>query len=331
MDLPESMKALAAIKNDPVLKPFYRDLLRTAEKKQYQIREKNKKGMALSSCLETLPDVRPSDIDIESNRIRIGVKNDLNPDQQTVLEKTLAGLNPWRKGPFDIFGTRIDSEWNSAMKWNRLKDHMAPLDGKRVLDIGCSCGYYMFKMAARHPLLVMGVEPYLNFYFQYQALERYLDFPNITCLPLTYEELPAMKNCFDTVFSMGILYHRRSPMDSLTRIHANLIDGGELILETLIIKGDAQVALFPEKRYAKMNNIYFLPTVSCLGNWLRRTGFENIRCIDVSKTTLAEQRKTKWIDTESLEDFLDPQDPEKTVEGYPAPVRAILMANARKQ
>ncbi len=324
------MSRLKEIKNDPVFKPYYLDLCKIVENRERVIQEKNKKGIALSSCVDTLPVARPSIIDIQKDCIQIGVKDDLSTKQRSALRKSLLGLKPWRKGPFDLFGTLIQSEWNSSLKWNRLKDHIALLEGKRVLDIGCSCGYYMFKMAAQKPLFVMGVEPYLNFYFQYQALERYLGLSHMACLPLTYEELPEMRRCFDTIFCMGILYHRRSVLDSLAKIHANLVAGGELILETLIIEGDEDIALFPKKRYAKMNNVYFLPTVSCLGNWLERSGFENIRCVDISRTTQNEQKKTKWIDTESLEDFLDPENPLKTVEGYPAPVRAIMIANARQ-
>ena len=77
-----------------------------------------------------------------------------------------------------------------------------------------------------------------------------------------------------------------------------------------------------------MGNIFFLPTVKCLEHWLKRCGFGRIRCVNISKTTSAEQRRTDWIDTQSLADFLDSDDPDKTVEGYPAPLRAMVMATA---
>jgi tRNA (mo5U34)-methyltransferase len=209
-----------------------------------------------------------------------------------------------------------------------LADHLQPQTGRRVLDIGSSCGYYMFRLAAQHPALVIGIEPYLTFYFQYLALSRYLSIPGLCTLPLKLEELPSMHRCFDTALCMGILYHRRSPLDTLLSIHRMMVPGGLLVLETLIIEGNEELALFPEKRYARMNNIFFIPTVKCLEHWLRRCGFDGIRCVDVSKTTPAEQRRTDWIDTQSLSDFLDPDDPEKTVEGYPAPVRAMFLATA---
>ncbi len=50
------------------------------------------------------------------------------------------------------------------------------------------------------------------------------------------------------------------------------------------------------------------------------------RIADVCVTTTEEQRRTEWMVTESLADFLDPNDRSKTVEGYPAPQRAVLIA-----
>ena len=198
-----------------------------------------------------------------------------------------------------------------------------------MLDIGSSCGYYLFRLAAQQHELAIGIEPYPNFYVQFLALSRYLAFPRVYCLPLKLEGMPAMRRCFDTVLCMGMLYHRRSPLDTLAHIHGLMVPGGQLVLETLVLEGNQTVALFPEKRYAKMNNIFFIPTVACLTHWLRRSGFDPIRCVDVSPTTAKEQRRTDWVDTESLTDFLDPDDPGKTVEGYPAPVRAMVTAAAR--
>ena len=46
--------------------------------------------------------------------------------------------------------------------------------------------------------------------------------------------------------------------------------------------------------------------------------------LETSKTEADEQRKTPWIEGQSLEDFLDPDDSSKTVEGYPAPARVYV-------
>jgi tRNA (mo5U34)-methyltransferase len=327
MDL-HQINDLNTLARDPVIGPFVPELMEQVAAHNQTIFHRNKKGVDLARALDRLPHAEPSFIDVDGDRIRIGIADDLEGDQTEALLTVLQALKPWRKGPFDVFGIQLDSEWNSAIKWNRLADHLGPQTGKRVLDIGSSCGYYMFRLAARMPTLVIGIEPYLNFYFQFLALSRYLALPRLYCLPLKLEEMPIMHRCFDTVLCMGILYHRRSPLDTLLSIHGMMAPGGQLVLETLIVEGDTETALFPEKRYARMGNIFFLPTVKCLEHWLKRCGFGRIRCVNISKTTSAEQRRTDWIDTQSLADFLDSDDPDKTVEGYPAPLRAMVLATA---
>jgi len=322
------MSPLERLGDDPLIRAFLPELTRLVDRKTTEISQHNKKGRELEGVLQDLPRAEPSSVDADRDRIRIGVAGDLEKPCKDELFNALCRLKPWRKGPFDVFGVALDSEWNSAIKWNRLAEHLSSQRGKRILDIGASNGYYMFRMAARDPALIMGIEPHLNYYYQFLALAHYLPFDNLLNLPLKLEELPALKRCFDTVLCMGILYHRRSPLDTLLQIRERMVPGGQLVIETLVLEGEENVALFPEKRYAKMKNVFFIPTVACLGHWLRRTGFDEIRCVDISKTTTAEQRKTEWIDTQSLEDFLDPEDPARTVEGYPAPVRAMVLATA---
>lgn len=104
--------------------------------------------------------------------------------------------------------------------------------------------------------------------------------------------------------------------------------GGELILETLVVEGDAQTVLMPGERYAKMRNVWFIPSTAALTQWLSRVGFSDIRVVDLNITSLEEQRATAWMENESLIDFLDPSDHSKTIEGYPAPLRAVLVARA---
>lgn len=279
-------------------------------------------------AFERLPELLPSTIDLSSDWIQIGQQADISKEDYQLLESILKKLSPWRKGPFDLFGIKIDTEWVSYLKWNRLKNKISPLKGKRVLDIGCSSGYYMLRMLEQQPFMVLGVDPQILFYYQFLTLEKYINIPDIYYIPATMEELPTFKKYFDTIFSMGILYHRKSPIEALQDIHNNLKKGGELVLETLIIEGNSDTALFPVNRYAKMNNVFFIPTVKCLESWLIRAKFSDIKTIDISKTSNEEQRRTKWINTESLDDFLDPLDPLKTIEGYPAPVRLVITAKA---
>jgi len=293
-----------------------------------RIQNKDRKARTYLEMLEDLPAIEPSSNDLDHDRIRIGQPGDLGPYDRRIMREALQTMIPWRKGPFDVFGIPVDSEWDSSLKWDRVRPHLAPLKGQRILDIGSSCGYYMFRMCADAPAMVLGIEPYLTFYFQFQLLQRYIRADRVFTLPLRLEAFPAMPGCFDTVFCMGILYHQRDPVQALESIRPLLARGGQLVVETLVLEEKGDTLLNPPGRYAKMNNVYAIPTVTRLEKWLRKAGYRCIRCVDVTPTTLDEQRPTDWIDSESLDAFLDPLHPGLTVEGHPAPVRAVLLAQA---
>jgi tRNA (mo5U34)-methyltransferase len=127
---------------------------------------------------------------------------------------------------------------------------------------------------------------------------------------------------------MGVLYHRRSPMDHLQELKDCLRPGGQLVLETLVIEGGPGETLVPEGRYARMGNVWFLPSPDTLLGWLRKIGFSDPELLDVTVTSTQEQRTTDWMRFHSLENFLDPQDSSRSIEGYPAPCRAIVTARA---
>ena len=161
---------------------------------------------------------------------------------------------------------------------------------------------------------------------QYWAIRHFLKEPPVFVVPLSLEDLPAELNSFDSVFSMGVLYHRRSPFGHLYGLKDCLRRGGELILETLVIEGEKGMTLVPQGRYARMPNVWFLPSCDTLHEWLKKAGFSNIRLVDVTKTSVEEQRTTAWMNFESLSEALDKDSPGITIESYPAPVRAIFVA-----
>jgi tRNA (mo5U34)-methyltransferase len=263
----------------------------------------------------------------ETAELREALRLDGACDEATraALKTALQGLIPWRKGPFELFGVHVDTEWRSDWKWSRVAPHLE-LAGKRILDVGCGNGYYMWRMLGAGADAVVGVDPNWLFLNQFLAVKNYLPDLPAWHLPLALEELPARLEGFDTVFSMGVLYHRRSPIDHLLDLKDKLLRGGELVLETLVVEGDAQQVLVPEDRYAMMRNVWFLPSVPALELWLRRAGFVDVRCVDVSTTSVEEQRATDWMRFQSLPEFLDPADHSRTVEGLPAPTRAVLLA-----
>ncbi len=280
------------------------------------------------AVLEQLPQWPVESNDINSSAITITGKEKPSAKQIGLLTEVLKGLHPWRKGPFSFFDVEIDTEWRSDWKWDRLKNNIAPLNKRKVLDVGCGSGYHCWRMRGAGADLVIGIDPTPLFVTQFFATQHYIQDHSVTVLPMGIEDLPPKLQFFDTVFSMGILYHRRSPFDHLLELRNTLCSGGELVLETLIIEGEEGEALVPEGRYARMGNVWFLPTTKTLSLWLRKVGFRDIQLIDVTTTTIDEQRSTEWMTYYSLQQFLDPTDSSKTIEGYPAPKRAVMTAKA---
>lgn len=262
-----------------------------------------------------------------SDGVVIGSQEDITATEQAALKQQLLSLHPWRKGPYEVFGIHIDTEWRSDWKWLRLKNHIAPLKHRLVLDVGCGNGYHAWRMLGAGAKAVIGIDPTLLSVMQFQAIKKLYGDAPIYVLPLGIEHLPENLQCFDSVFSMGVLYHRRSPLDHLYELKGCLNAGGELVLETLVIEGGLNTVLVPEGRYAKMRNVWFLPSCDTLLSWLKRCGFKNSRVIDVSITTNQEQRSTEWMQFHSLNDFLQPNNHSQTIEGLPAPKRAIIIAN----
>lgn len=277
------------------------------------------------NVLNDLPDYSVDSVSLDQSSVSVAGPT-LSDEQHEALKTQLKGLHPWRKGPFNLFGVEIDTEWHSDWKWDRLAEHIEPLEGRKVLDVGCGSGYHCWRMRGAGAELVIGIDPTPLFITQFFSLQKYIQDPHVTVLPMGIEHLPTKMQAFDTTFSMGVLYHRRSPFDHLIELRDSLRPGGELVLETLVIDGSDGEVLVPEDRYARMGNVWFLPSSATLQSWLKKVGFSDITLIDESITTIEEQRSTEWMTFYSLEQFLDPNDHRKTIEGYPAPKRAIFSA-----
>lgn len=292
---------------------------------EIRLRDVNHGDMARwENAVAQLPPARAASFNM-ADGVRVGSAEDLGTGDREQLENALRALQPWRKGPFEIFGLVVDCEWRSDWKWQRVCPHV-DLKGRKVLDVGCGNGYHLWRMWGSGAEMVIGIDPNLLFINQFSSVKKYIPEAPVWQLPFTLEDLPEPAGGFDTVFSMGVLYHRRSPVDHLLQLKGCLRPGGELVLETLVVDGDADTCLLPEDRYAQMRNVWFLPSVAMLERLLRRSGFTDVRCIDLNATSIAEQRSTEWMRFQSLSDFLDPQDPRLTIEGHPAPLRATLMA-----
>ncbi|SCC16567.1 tRNA 5-methoxyuridine(34)/uridine 5-oxyacetic acid(34) synthase CmoB [Gilliamella intestini] len=277
------------------------------------------------NSIKHLPSISPYQIDL-LHSVTAKSKEPLSTGEQQRITQLLKNMMPWRKGPFHLYGIDIDTEWRSDWKWERLINHIDCLEDKIVLDVGCNSGYHLWRMIGAGAKLAVGIDPMALYLCQFEAIRKLLgNDQRAHLLPLGIEHLPKL-NAFDTIFSMGVLYHRRSPLDHLFQLKDQLVEGGQLVLETLVIDGELHQALMPGERYAQMRNVYFIPSVPTMINWLCKCGFSGVKMVDISPTSLEEQRKTEWMTSDSLADFLDPNDLSKTIEGYPAPIRAVFIA-----
>ena len=273
------------------------------------------------SALAALPAAVPRNVSF-GGCVTVGHRGDLDAPGRARLADALRGLSPWRKGPFRLFGLHIDAEWRSDLKWARTAPHM-DLAGAHVLDVGCGNGYYGWRMLEAGAASVTGVDPSLLFTLQHAAVAYYADDPRNLVLPLSLEDLEA-ERAYDVVFSMGVVYHRRDPAAHVRALARHAHRDTVVVLESLVVDGDP---IEPQGRYARMRNVYVIPDVATLADWLAAAGFETVRLVDRSVTKVAEQRATPWMTYQSLADALDPSDATRTVEGYPAPKRAVMIAS----
>lgn len=279
-----------------------------------------------ANALEHAPLIR--DIKVSANQAVITLDSKtITPSQSQQLLTSLQEFCPWKKGPFSVFGHQIDSEWRSDIKWQRIDHELGDLTDQNVCDIGCNNGYFLWRLAARanRPRIIVGIEPMAAHWYSFQLLQRYIGLEGIYFEPFGVEHLDLMPDCFDTILCLGILYHHTDPVGLLRKMKTSLKKNGRLVIDCQGIEGSDPLALVPQGRYAGASGIWFLPTVPALIHWIRRAGYQDVRCFYSAKLTPEEQRPTSWAEIKSLSDYLSP-DQATTIEGYPAPWRHYVVA-----
>lgn len=294
------------------------------EKRQAWVNQNKKGFLRYRTPYNELSRFSARTVDLSGPCVTIGNADEVDDRDLEVIKDNLRCFMPWRKGPFSVFGIEVDAEWRSERKWDRLLPQLPDLEGKVIADVGCNNGYYMFRMAHHNPGFVLGFEPSVQHYYGFGALNSMAGCENMAIDLLGVEHLHLFPESFDVVFLMGIIYHRPSPVDTLRNILESLKPGGTLLLESQAIPGDGPYALFPEATYAKVPGTYFVPTGRCLVNWMNKAGFVDTNLFCSHPMSSKEQRKTEWMQFESYQDFVDPDNPDLTVEGYPSPHRVFL-------
>jgi tRNA (mo5U34)-methyltransferase len=277
-------------------------------------------------ALAMIEGIQTDDWSIEKGTVRIGRAEELNAESHARLLNALNQFQPWKKGPYAIFGHQIDSEWRSDMKWDRVFPDLVTVKGEVIADIGCHNGYFMYRMAAAGAKHVIGFEPVPTHAYNHQLLQALCPVPEISFELFGVEHIDLFPGTFDSIFCMGILYHHTDPIGLLRKMRRALKPKGRLIIDCQGIAGDDPLSLTPSGRYAGASGVWYLPTLSALQNWIRRAGLGQQHVVYSQPLSPEEQRATAWADVKSLADFLDPHDASKTIEGYCAPFRHYVIA-----
>jgi tRNA (mo5U34)-methyltransferase len=323
--------------------PTYLNLIQapTEEKKQQAIQEllkyrdvcfrKNLKRASKNiggpaKFLRELPDVKTGFFIRDNSVFQIGKADDLKGENLKKMNDCLTMMRPWKKGPLNLFGTDIETEWRSDWKWKRLVEHIDSLDQHVVCDLGCANGYFMFRMLHDFdPALIVGIDPNHKAWLEFQCFQKFVQSDKLVLEVMDGDCMDKLVGMFDTVFCLGVLYHTTDPISMLRKIYTSMKAGGQLVVDCQGIPGDDPVALFPKTRYTNAKGFWFLPTITTLKNWLTRTNFGKIEVFYSELLSTEEQHANPdWANMTSLHEGLDPNDSTKTKEGYPAPHRFYL-------
>ena len=271
----------------------------------------------------TFSDLRAQSLALDADAITAKLPYSANIEHLTAICKK---LTPWRVGPYQLGSLTIDSEWRSHIKWERIAPLLGTVSGKRIADIGASNGYFLYKLLTYDPELALGFDPVDRCWLQFSVLQHLIQEPRLGFVPTGLATLEAFPEFFDLVLCMGVIYHQRDPFLACKRLYQSVRPGGRVLLESLTINEPGSHLLVPKERYAKMRNAWIIPTPEALESLLLRAGFTETTIHRFGPITTSEQRRTEWAPYESLADFLDPTDSSHTIEGYPAPHSAAVVA-----
>jgi tRNA (mo5U34)-methyltransferase len=179
------------------------------------------------------------------------------------------------------------------IKWERFS-HVVPdnLRGKSVLDIGCNAGFYAIEMKKRGADRVVGLDTD-EAYLAQARFAAEVHGVDVELRRMSVYEVGLLREKFDLVIFMGVLYHLRHPLLALDLLHRHVV--GETLLFQSMLRGSPEVPElsedyafseegifdvpgfpklhFVERRYAGDSTNWWIPNRACVEAMLRSAGF----------------------------------------------------------
>ena len=213
------------------------------------------------------------------------------------IEQRVRELAPWFHN-LDLDGVRTAPDHflhdYPAVKWRTFADALpADLHGASVLDIGCNAGFYSFEMKRRGAGRVLGIDSDEHFLRQARFVAEVYQMPDIEWRQLSIYEVGSIREKFDLVLFLGVLYHLRHPLLALDLLHQHVV--GDMLVMQSMQRGSNEVTPldtdydfwekgifdlpgyprlhFIEHKYANDETNWWAPNQACSAAMLRSAGF----------------------------------------------------------
>jgi tRNA (mo5U34)-methyltransferase len=180
------------------------------------------------------------------------------------------------------------------VKWNTFAHCIPPdLTGKSVLDIGCNAGFYSMEMKRRGAARVLGLDSDDDYLAQARFAAEVNEM-NIEFRKMSVYEVPQLKEQFDIVLFLGVLYHLRHPLLALDLLHDHVTR--DLLVFQSMQRGSKdlpqleenyhfwETEVFEKREYPRMFFVercysgdwtnWWIPNRACMEAMLRSSGFE---------------------------------------------------------
>jgi tRNA (mo5U34)-methyltransferase len=180
------------------------------------------------------------------------------------------------------------------LQW-QLFGHAIPddLHGRTVLDVGCNAGFFSIKLKQRGADQVVGIDSDPRYLAQ-AALAAEVHGVDVTFKQLSVYDVARLRQRFDIVLFMGVLYHLRHPLLALDLLHEHVVD--DVLVFQSMLRGSSQIVPlapdhpfnehrifddpaypklhFVEHRYAGDPTNWWIPNQACAEAMVRSAGFE---------------------------------------------------------